>query len=395
MKFVNAKGADVPLGLNPCLSQIDFSKLTFETLDFNTPFPMEYAYNVWKSHPLQGEELRDMFWKFMRIHFRKFYRSIDSYECLFSQFYFEREFMQRFERLEHSKTILSFYLFMWYSPEIIDALSNDDLNTIVVVDGFLDDFECSSKNCVLDLEKFKPIEYDDDWDFYRLEDAFRHLLTLIVSSHVMNVPYNWKHIDRTMYHIVMPHIRAQRENCQREYLCNEVLEEIFKKDDVEALVHQLEYVNDNHNLVIGVNKSFQIQFHYSDLLQRLSRLTPLNLAIIYKAKDIMKYLIMNDAKLSLKDLIISVFLNDYESIHFCVDNWDGIGGTIHRWIADESKALTASHIATLTIDAIMYNRPEIYDWLNIQEEDPRKRIYKFKDLLRQFQIRLDFPADES
>jgi hypothetical protein len=375
---------------NQQLAKINFEKLTIETLDFNTPFPMEYAFNFWRAHPLKGEELRDAFWKFMRLYFDRFrIKTGEIGKNSLLNDYPDYDYFGLSMRLHHSGSLLCFFLFLWYSSDLLGALNEDDLNTVVIVDGeledFLEDFKnpiyCQNNDVFFDLEKFKPLERDSQhWYWRRVEDEFRDLLRLVLIITRVTFPIN--PITQEWYEALIPVLRECRDKCERPYLVCGELEEILRKDDTELLVRWI--FNGWHDLERALGQSFYIPFHPSDLIQHHYRVSMLDLAFMYRAMSIIKYLVANDRTPRLLDLEIGIATGDYELIQFCVNNWRGIQ------TRGMKEALTAMNTGRLMIIAMQYNQPEIFDWLERHGTDPNEWVYKFSDRLKKLQGILKF-----
>jgi hypothetical protein len=124
------------------LNDVDFDSLTIETLDFNTLYPIEYAYRFWQAHRISGKSLREAFWRFMRIHFNECLRISEMYYpgCLYYDINEGFQSGRKFQDLEDYKEFkkgnkppLFFYLFKWYAPDLLECLTKEDYLSIIFI----------------------------------------------------------------------------------------------------------------------------------------------------------------------------------------------------------------------------------------------------------------------
>jgi hypothetical protein len=81
---------------------------TVQEIDLMHPYPRAYAHQIYCAYPLTGEVLRASFWQFMEAHYPRYW----------------------------GHTRISGTLLMWYSRDLLAALTPDDMNTVITYDPY-------------------------------------------------------------------------------------------------------------------------------------------------------------------------------------------------------------------------------------------------------------------
>jgi hypothetical protein len=265
------------------LSKINFETLTLETVDFNTRFPVEYAYRLWKSHSLQGEELKETFWRFMHE--------------------FCKQYVENYNTKNH---ILWSYLFLWYAPELLEILTYEDVHTIVItskedaknvnniINGFIPYILADSNNSDFPLD----ISYLFTYWLTRFDKYFYSSLRYI------------SEITSLITHKKSDDIRNVRDLSHR--LFNNVVDAALINDDVTILAP---YVVLNPEILKFRQHRESIIYYPCDLIQNLSeKLCILDAAFYFKSMNIIKYLLMNDCRPTKQTVKIAIAIGSPELI---------------------------------------------------------------------------------
>jgi hypothetical protein len=382
---------DIEYSINSFLNTVDFENLTLQTLDFETPFPMEYSYNVWKSHQITGEELRKTFWEYMNLYCEKYFNKIEKYDrcaCVqswsktfvFSTYLF---LVEEYQRYNH--TLLPIYLFMWYAPELLEALTDEDYKTLVAVNTFReqpldatssalqikpdgtsdtnsdliefqdskDDTESELKDIQnletmeeepeLDLEKF-PNVIKNDSIFKSFKIDFRDYIPRDLKFNITPKPF------LTVYGMLEKLLRYSADVMRIYKLRQEILNEdnkslhirnyapniIREARDVRTFVNShkldlkriqeddMDYVRSwHHERSCHALNNFKTlePFTPIDLLQRIRYLSIFDLAIYFKSMNIIKYLILNGATACESTFLIATAVGTPELIRICLSHW--------------------------------------------------------------------------
>jgi hypothetical protein len=332
------------------LSKIDFKSLTLETLDFDTPFKMEYCYRIWKTHPLKGEELRKMFWEYMRLHCEKHWNESEG---------------------------LAHHLFMWYAPELLKALTKEDFDTVVVLreedsddeddddedDDDEDDDEdnSSDKNKNVNSKIWTPFKaYTGNFD------------SIEVYLMLENFCDNAEGASGPLNRIYEESMCEEFENCfetkvpfrkfrKDQYIFDRQVDQMVKNDDIDK-IRVWCYTNEVTGSELG-DPEYTIDscslYCPIDLFYSLPLKTGLlDVAFYYKAMNIIKYLLMNGYKITTNSVFIAVAIGSPELIRLSLQymkyakNENAI-----KYIRNLCKT---SHLLDI---AKLYDKTEILSWL--------------------------------
>jgi hypothetical protein len=317
------------------VAKIDFESLTLETLDFDNPFKMEYCYRIWKTHPLEGEELRRVFWKYMSLHCEKHWNERDN---------------------------LAHYLFMWYAPELLKALTNKDLYTQVVYDENDEKFH---DEVIIDGEiVWKP--------FHGYVGGFT-LITVycMLESFSWNTEggsgplnglyaeecYEMGYWNRDCLYNAMD-ASALQDLRDSQYILGPTVDEAIQNDDLDSF-RRWHFTNE----ATGVGFESHVSIYYPiDLFHHLPPdIGLLDVAFYFKATKIINFLLLNGykAKTTRNSLVIAVAIGAPELVRLSLQYMEDVSTETPIEVLKTRHGL----MDRLMEVAKLYDRTEILSWL--------------------------------
>jgi hypothetical protein len=322
--------------INPAIKNIDFENITLQTLDFNTPFPIEYTYNVWKHHhPIYtpdmdevsirevNEKYRRIFYRFLQLYFKQYIVNATSPEYQTESALHSTNFdvIKASEPHTDHKFLFIVRLFTWYTPEIINILAPNDLDVVVL---------CKNKSILSKL----PKPYRVDPNFQPVISRFNSMylynssiatmtsyidFLLFVSQKIINPQLNFYiYIDPTLsVDERLPLFQRQEQNITRMrdthgIIIDSKLENFIINDEATSF---RDWINANGLFVSDdmLEKTYKIcPYPHDDMLYRLRDLSLLDLATFYKANNIIHFLLSNHALPSKNAIILAATTNNFQ-----------------------------------------------------------------------------------